>query len=90
MNTEKMNKEIMKITYRIEISHSSNLFIIICLGQPRQSLRVQLATLGIQLIPIIFAKLSPEGVDGDDESSTISLKLSKAMWNESHQKHVHT
>ena len=65
--------------YRVVICHCSDLFIIIGSGQPRQSLWVQLATLGIKLVTIILTKFSAKGIDGDNESSTISLKLRNAL-----------
>lgn len=65
--------------YRVVICHCSDLFIIISSGQPRQSLWVQLAALGIKLVTIILTKFSAKGIDGDNESSTISLKLRNAL-----------
>lgn len=65
--------------YRVVICHCSDLFIIIGSGQPRQSLWVQLAALRIKLVTIILTKFSAKGIDGDNESSTISLKLRNAL-----------
>ena len=67
--------KVLSFTYRIVVSYSSNLFIIICLGQSCKPFWIKFSTFGIQLIAIIFTKFSTKGVDSDDESATISFKL---------------
>ena len=67
--------KVLSSTYRVVVSYSSNLFIIICLGQSCKPLWIKFSAFGIQLIAIIFTKFSTKGVDSDDESTTISFKL---------------
>lgn len=67
--------KVLRFTYRIVVSYSSNLLIIICLGQSCKPFWIKFSTFGIQLIAIIFTKFSTKGVDSYDESPTISFKL---------------
>ena len=67
--------KVLSSTYRVVVSYSSNLFIIICLGQSCKPFWIQFSAFGIQLIAIIFTKFSTKGVDSDDESTTIGFKL---------------
>ena len=67
--------KVLSSTYRVVVSYSSNLFIIICLGQSCKPFWIKFSAFGIQLIAIIFPKFSTKGVDSDDESTTISFKL---------------
>ena len=45
-----------KITYRIEISYSLHLLIVLTLSQSGQSIRIQLTTGWVQLLPVILAE----------------------------------
>lgn len=44
-------------------------------SQSGQTLGVQHANAGVELVPVIAVQGCPKGVDGDDESSAICFKL---------------
>ena len=62
-------------TYRIAISHLLDLVIVLTFGQPSKAIWEQFATVRVQLFSVVHGELCPKGVDGDDERSTVSLKL---------------
>lgn len=64
-------------THRVNVSHSFDLVIVLTLGQPCQSLRIQTATCGVQLLTVIHGQLCPKRVDGDNECTPVCLKLSE-------------
>ena len=62
-------------TYRVEISDSLDLLVVICTGQLCEAFWVQLAAVGEELSTVLFGQLCAERVDGDDEGSPVSFKL---------------
>lgn len=66
-------------TYRIEISDSLYLLIVICTGQLRKAFWVKLATVGEELGTVLFGQLSAKRVDGDDEGSPVGLELQQTQ-----------
>lgn len=51
------------------------MFVVICSGQLRQALRVELATVREQLCPVLLGELRAKGVDGDDEGPPVGFEL---------------
>lgn len=45
------------------------LVVVISSGQSLESIRVEPAARGVQLLPVVFGQLGAEGVDRDDKSS---------------------
>lgn len=62
-------------TYRIEISDSFDLLVIIGTGQLSKAFWVEFPTVGEKLGPVLFGQFSAKRVDGDDEGSPVCLKL---------------
>lgn len=62
-------------TYPVVVRDPLHLFEVLCLGQQAQALGVEPATGRVQGLPGVFAQFGAEGVEGDDESSPVSLKL---------------
>lgn len=62
-------------THRVIVGNIFDLFVVICSGQLRQALRVELATVREQLCPVLLGELRAKGVDGDDEGPPVGFKL---------------
>lgn len=62
-------------TYPVNVSHLSDLIIVISLGQQLQTVGVEVPTAGVQLGPVFFCQLCSKRVDGNDESSSVCFKL---------------
>lgn len=63
--------------YPENVSHLSNLIIVISLGQQLKTVGVQLPTTGVKLGSVLFCQLRSKGVDGDNEGPSVCLKLRK-------------
>ena len=63
--------------YPENVSHLSNLIIVISLGQQLKTVGVKLPTTGVQLGSVLFCQLCSKGVDGDNEGPSVCLKLRK-------------
>ena len=64
-----------KPTHWVAVSNSLDLLIVLAFSKSHQSIRVQLATGGVELFSVIHCQFRTKGVDGYDEGSSISLKL---------------
>lgn len=62
-------------SYRIVISHCFDLLVVICPGQLGQTFWIELPTVRKELCTVFFGELRAKGVDGDNEGSSVSLKL---------------
>lgn len=62
-------------THRIVISDRLDLLVVVGSGQLCQAFWVKLAAVREELGSVFFGQLCAEGVDGDDESPPVSLKL---------------
>lgn len=62
-------------TYRVKISYSLDLLIVIGTGQLSKAFWVKLATVGKEFGTVLFGQLCAKWVDGDDEGSPVSFKL---------------
>ena len=65
------------VPYPENVSHLSNLIIVISLGQQLKTVGVQLPATGVKLGSVLFCQLRSKGVDGDDEGPSVCLKLRK-------------
>jgi hypothetical protein len=63
------------ITYTVKIGYSLHLVKVFCLSQQVQPLRIELAAGGEEGLPVFFAQLSAKGVEVDDKSTSVGLKL---------------
>ena len=61
--------------HRIELGHLLHVLSIICSSKSRQTIRIQLATLRVELLAVLIGELCAKAVQGDDEGSAVSLKL---------------
>lgn len=62
-------------TYRIELCNLLHIFSIISACKGCQSIRVELATLRIQLLTVFIGQFCAKAVEGDDERTTVGFKL---------------
>lgn len=62
-------------TYPVVVRDPLHLFEVLRLGQQAQALGVEPATGRVEGLPGVFAQFGAEGVEGDDESSPVGLKL---------------
>lgn len=62
-------------TYRVIVGHVLDLLIVISPSQLGQALWVQPPTVWKELGTVLLGELCAEGVDGDDEGSSVSFKL---------------
>lgn len=63
------------VTYSIMVCYSSHLIKVFCLSQQAQSFRIELATGRVEGLPVILAQFGAKGVESDDKSPSVSLKL---------------
>ena len=62
-------------THSVVVSNCADLVIVLALRQHVQTVRVEAATAGVQLLSVLLAQLRAKWVDCDDESTAVSLKL---------------
>lgn len=60
---------------RIILGHGLHLLVVVGTSQGSQAIGVHLAAVGIQLGTVVLGQLGAEGVDGDDDCTTIGLEL---------------
>lgn len=56
------------------LSHSLDLFVVVGASQSREAVREHFSAARIQLLTVILRQLGAEGVDGDDDCTTIGLE----------------
>ena len=62
-------------THSVVVGDCADLVIVLALWQHVQTVRVEAATAGVQLLSVLLAQLRAKWVDCDDESTAVSLKL---------------
>lgn len=62
-------------THGVEVRHGLDLLIVICPSELSKAFWVKLAAVREELGAVLFGQLRAERVDGDDEGSSIGLKL---------------
>ena len=67
------------MTHRVNVGNSLDLVVVLALGQLSKTFRMQSATCWVELFPIVHSQLCPKGVDGNNESTPVCLKL---QWQE--------
>ena len=65
-------------THSVVVGNSADLVVVFTLGQHVEAVGVEAATARVQLLSIFLGQLRAEGVDGDDECTSVSLEL---QWN---------
>ena len=70
-------KYIQVKSYRIKLCHLLHILCVVGPSEGSQAIRVQLATLRVQLLTVLIGELRAKAVQCDDESSAISFKLGK-------------
>jgi len=60
---------------RVILGHGLHLLVVVSPSQSGQAVGVHLAAVGIQLGTVVLGQLGAERVDGDDDRTTIGLKL---------------
>lgn len=63
------------VTYPVVVRYPLHLLEVLRLGQQAQPLGVQPAAGRVEGLPVTFAQLRAEGVQGDDERPPVGLKL---------------
>lgn len=71
-------------THGVTIRHRFDLLVVLSFSQQVEPLRVQSATAGKQLAPLVPSQVRAEGIHGDDEGTAVGLKLPRT------RTHTHT